>query len=402
MTGAGTVAAFDRTTRRVSTIERLLADAIALVGGFSTQSPVYAVLPSSLVDADFVPAAELNVRLFFRFWLDGNQPTEEDTRPLVDRAVSLLHDGMPLEEVLGNYRAGVDFLWSQLPKTASPAGRAALAEIGRPLSEYLSLMTARIAVACVEDARRRPSDELERRRGIVDALLAGRDPGDWLDDPAVPVADAFVVAVIRPGDPGPGTLTDLRHRIHDLPGAFLRRDIRGWTALIPIDSRDDSAAVIENLSARLAPGIGTGASPLLWIGVSPAATRAAIPESFAEARVVAELGRCLSRSEMICRRQDLRLEYAVAVDGSVRKELASVLEPLADQPVLAETLGVFFTHECNQNAAARLLFVHRNTITYRLARIAELTGYDPQRPTEAMTLSAARTAQLLEAKAFSA
>ncbi|KAA8885389.1 PucR family transcriptional regulator [Nocardia colli] len=401
MTGAGTVAAFDRTTRRVSTIERLLADAIALVDGFSTQSPVYDVLPSSLVDADFVPAAELNVRLFFRFWLDGNPPTEEDTRPLVNRAVSLLHDGMPLEEVLGNYRAGVDFLWSQLPTTASPAGRAALAEIGRPLSEYLSLMTARIAMACVEDARRRPSDELERRRGIVDALLAGRDPGDWLDDPTVPVADAFVVAVIRPGDPGPGTLTELRHRIHDLPGAFLRRDIRGWTALIPIDSRADSAAVIENLSTRLVPGIGTGATPL-WIGVSPAVTRAAIPESFAEARVVAELGRCLARSEVICRRQDLRLEYAVAVDGSVRKELASVLEPLADQPVLAETLGVFFANECNQNAAARLLFVHRNTITYRLARIAELTGYDPQRPTEAMTLSAARTAQLLEAKAFSA
>lgn len=373
-----------------------------MVDGFSTQSPVYDAVPSSLVDADFVPAAELNVRLFFQFWLDGNVPTEEATRPLVERAVSLVHDGMPLDEVLGNYRAGVDFLWSQLPTTASPAGRAALAEIGRPLSEYLSLMTARIAVACVDDARRRPWDELERRRGIVDALLAGRDPVDWVGDPAVPVAEAFVVAVIRPGDPGPGTLTDLRHRIHDLPGAFLRRDISGWTALIPIDSCDDSAAVIENLSSRLTPGIGTGATPVLWIGVSPAMTRAAIPASFAEARVVAELGRCLSRNEVICRRQDLRWEYAVAVDGSVRRELASVLEPLADQPVLAETLGVFFANECNQNAAARLLFVHRNTITYRLTRIAELTGYDPQRPTEAMTLSAARTAQLLESKAFSA
>ncbi|MFI6172215.1 PucR family transcriptional regulator [Nocardia sp. NPDC051052] len=401
MTTAGTVAAFDHTTRRAATIERLLSDALALVDGFSTQSPVYDGVPSSLVDADFVPAAELNVRLFFQFWLDSSEPTEEATRPLVERAVSLVHDGMPLDDVLGNYRAGVDFLWSQLPTTASPAGRAALAEIGRPLSEYLSLMTARIAVACVEDARRRPWDELERRRGIVDALLAGRDPVDWVGDPAVPVAEAFVVAVIRPGDPGPGTLTDLRRRIHDLPGAFLRRDITGWTALIPIDARDERA-VIENLSSRLAPGIGTGAAPVLWIGVSPALTRAAIPASFAEARVVAELGRCLSRGEVICRRQDLRLEYAVAVDGSVRKELASVLEPLADQPVLAETLGVFFANECNQNAAARLLFVHRNTITYRLARIAELTGYDPQRPTEAMTLSAARTAQLLESKAFSA
>ncbi|QBS44582.1 CdaR family transcriptional regulator [Nocardia sp. CS682] len=402
MTRAGTVAAFDRTTRRSGTIERLLADAIALVDGFSTQSPVYDGLPSSLVDADFVPAAELNVRLFFQFWLDGNEPSEDDTRPLVERAVSLVHDGMPLDEVLRNYRTAVDFLWSQLPTTASPAGRAALAEIGRPLSEYLSLMTARIAVACVEDARRRPWDELERRRGIVDALLAGRDPVDWMGDPAVPVADAFVVTVIRPGDPGPGTLTDLRHRIHDLPGAFLRRDISGWTALIPIDPGGDSAAVIEQLSARLTPGFARETPPLLWIGVSPAPTRAAIPAALAEARVVAELGRCLTRSEIICRRPDLRMEYAVAVDASVRTELASVLGPLADQPVLAETLGVFFANECNQNAAARLLFVHRNTITYRLARIAELTGYDPQRPTEAMTLSAARTAQLLESKGFSA
>ncbi|WP_308166576.1 helix-turn-helix domain-containing protein [Nocardia albiluteola] len=42
----------------------------------------------------------------------------------------------------------------------------------------------------------------------------------------------------------------------------------------------------------------------------------------------------------------------------------------------------------------------RNTVTYRLARVHELTGLDPPRPTDAMTLSATRIARRLETSGF--
>lgn len=41
-----------------------------------------------------------------------------------------------------------------------------------------------------------------------------------------------------------------------------------------------------------------------------------------------------------------------------------------------ETLRTFVLTRCNQKQSAELLFIHRNTLQYRLARIAELTGLD--------------------------
>ncbi|WSJ20019.1 helix-turn-helix domain-containing protein [Nocardia sp. NBC_01327] len=93
-------------------------------------------------------------------------------------------------------------------------------------------------------------------------------------------------------------------------------------------------------------------------------------------------------------------EYTVAAGGSARTGLAAVLAPLDSQPLLAETLEVFVDTGFNQLATARLLNIHRNTVTYRLARIHELTGLDPLRPTDAMTLSAARIARRLESASF--
>ncbi|WTL36520.1 helix-turn-helix domain-containing protein [Nocardia sp. NBC_01503] len=93
-------------------------------------------------------------------------------------------------------------------------------------------------------------------------------------------------------------------------------------------------------------------------------------------------------------------EYTVAAGGSARAGLAAVLLPLDPQPLLAETLAVFVDSGFNQLATARLLNIHRNTVTYRLARIHELTGLDPHRPIDAMTLSAARIARRLESAAF--
>lgn len=43
---------------------------------------------------------------------------------------------------------------------------------------------------------------------------------------------------------------------------------------------------------------------------------------------------------------------------------------------LVHTLEVFFEHNANASQASRALFVHRNTLNYRLQRIVEITGLD--------------------------
>lgn len=46
---------------------------------------------------------------------------------------------------------------------------------------------------------------------------------------------------------------------------------------------------------------------------------------------------------------------------------------------LLETLETFLNHDLNVSETAKTLFIHRNTLIYRLDRITELTGYNPRR-----------------------
>ena len=42
--------------------------------------------------------------------------------------------------------------------------------------------------------------------------------------------------------------------------------------------------------------------------------------------------------------------------------------------LLRESLSVFLNHKCSILDTAKAMYVHRNTIKYRIARIQELTG----------------------------
>jgi DNA-binding PucR family transcriptional regulator len=47
---------------------------------------------------------------------------------------------------------------------------------------------------------------------------------------------------------------------------------------------------------------------------------------------------------------------------------------------LVHTLRAYYAHDARMNATAAAIHAHRHTISYRLGRIAELTGHDPQTP----------------------
>jgi hypothetical protein len=69
-----------------------------------------------------------------------------------------------------------------------------------------------------------------------------------------------------------------------------------------------------------------------------------------------------------------------------------VMRPLADAgPALAETLDAYLDSGGAIEACARALFVHPNTVRYRLKRIADFTGRDPTLPRDAYVLRVAST-----------
>jgi hypothetical protein len=91
--------------------------------------------------------------------------------------------------------------------------------------------------------------------------------------------------------------------------------------------------------------------------------------------------------------QDLLPERAVAGEGSARRTLAGELyQPLvAAGGDLVETLSRYFDVGGSVEAAARVLFVHPNTVRYRLRRVQELTGYSPFDARDAFALRLALT-----------
>ncbi len=98
---------------------------------------------------------------------------------------------------------------------------------------------------------------------------------------------------------------------------------------------------------------------------------------------------------------DLLPERALSGDGHARRALArGIYEPLlAAGGGLLETLVTFLDQGLSVEAAARTLFVHANTVRYRLRRIHEVSGYSPTDPRDAYALRLAVTLGRLYARA---
>jgi DNA-binding PucR family transcriptional regulator len=90
---------------------------------------------------------------------------------------------------------------------------------------------------------------------------------------------------------------------------------------------------------------------------------------------------------------DLLPERALAGDGHARRRLVSdVYTPLASEGhALLETVAAFLEEGGSIEATARHLYVHPNTVRYRLRRAADLTGLTPTMPRHAYTLRLALT-----------
>ena len=89
-------------------------------------------------------------------------------------------------------------------------------------------------------------------------------------------------------------------------------------------------------------------------------------------------------------------DQAAMVD-LVRDVLAPLAHVRGGPEVLLETLGAYFAAGDVATEAARRLHVSVRTVTYRLARVAELTGYSVSAPDQRFSLQAAVLgARLLE------
>ena len=90
---------------------------------------------------------------------------------------------------------------------------------------------------------------------------------------------------------------------------------------------------------------------------------------------------------------DLLPERALAGDGHARRQLVQeVYRPLLEAGTSTlETVSAYLDHGGSIEGTARAMFVHANTVRYRLRRAAELTGLTPGDPRHSYTYRVALT-----------
>lgn len=89
-------------------------------------------------------------------------------------------------------------------------------------------------------------------------------------------------------------------------------------------------------------------------------------------------------AETTLRDEEMSVLLAEIPRGAGGAAADRILGGLPDE--LRRTLSAYFAHDRHVTRAARALNVHRNTLVYRLGRVAELTGRDPRRFDDAVAL----------------
>jgi hypothetical protein len=132
----------------------------------------------------------------------------------------------------------------------------------------------------------------------------------------------------------------------------------------PADLRP-AAAVTAAALAGLPPGSTAGLSAV-------GAGADALPDRWDQARTAARVAAAVPRFSPVAHWDELGgWRLAAALPGP-----DPAVSPLLADPVLTATAETWLDAACSPARAAAALHVHRQTLYYRLARIAELTGLD--------------------------
>ncbi|MCE5168252.1 helix-turn-helix domain-containing protein [Paenibacillus profundus] len=131
-----------------------------------------------------------------------------------------------------------------------------------------------------------------------------------------------------------------------------------------------------------------------WVGEShlsigyPFSPVKGMPGVVAQLRETIYLGRTFHVTDNIHLPWELHLERLVnSISDEVRKQFLQRVVTKADSFTDVETmatLGTFFQYDCSVSETAKRLYIHRNTLLYRLDKIKHETGLDVRKFTDAV------------------
>ena len=255
--------------------------------------------------------------------------------------------------------------------------------------------TAASAYADAAEARGTWDSRMEA--SVVDAVVRGDTGPELLSRAAALNWDTTAPATVVVGNPAPGrdgadgqsgserASQDVRD-IAARHGRAALTDVHGtWLVAIVSGQVSPTEKFLKDLLGAFADG------PVVIGPTAPMLTAAYHSASEAISGMNAVAGWRGAPRPVLAR--ELLPERALMGDASAIVALhTDVMRPLADAgPTLTETLDAYLDCGGAIEACARKLFVHPNTVRYRLKRITDFTGRDPTQPRDAYVLRVAAT-----------
>jgi hypothetical protein len=316
----------------------------------------------------------------FASWLrDTTRPPKADPA-IFSVAPRALARAVTLQQTVQLIRISVEVLEAAIPSIASsPAEADALEHAVLRYSREVAFAAADIYAAAAEE---RGAWDARTEASVVDALLRG-DVGEavltragslgWSRPDWVAVLMGSMPELDDPGVP------DLRTAARRTALCLLVGEY-GGRLIVVIGGSGPRDLAVEQAVAAFPPG------PVVLGPVVGNLEDVAVPMTEALAALAAtpawpDAPRPVLSSELLC-------ERVVLGDQSAREQLrAAVYEPLRAAGMdLLITTAAYLDAGGAVESTARTLFLHPNTVRYRLRRIAEVTRMDPTLPRNAQAL----------------
>ncbi|WP_287988282.1 helix-turn-helix domain-containing protein [Oscillibacter sp. KLE 1728] len=203
----------------------------------------------------------------------------------------------------------------------------------------------------------------------------------------------FVVRTLKKGESVP---TDVIQSLFpDRQNDFVLSIGEGDVVLIRQMPEGSGIKELNKIASSIEEALRAGGEPTVVVGIGTVATHLRdLAKSYKEAQIAIEVGKFFDTEKSIINYENLgigRLIYQLPTTlceiflSEVFKK--NTIESL-DQETLF-TINKFFENNLNVSETSRKLFVHRNTLVYRLEKIKKLTGLDLREFDDAITFKVA-------------
>lgn len=330
--------------------------------------------------------------------LAGRTLSAKERHDLHNIGADAAERGVPLRELIKGHLAEIWRSWATLPGVDAAANTDALKRTGEAVFRAAEDAVGELTKGYEETQRWTVRRDESLRHEFIDDLLTGRDLGQLAERAeryGLQLAGTNVVAAASAAQPflGSGAATSSVQAAMSLRFSSRHVLVAARDGLLVCVVPHDLAGAPEEFARQVGEVVGRNSAWRVGLGQPQSGPGGAV-RSFEQARNALDLAERLALDDRLVKAADLLVYQVLLRDSAALGELVTaVLEPLrgarGGAERLVDTLQAYFASGRVTTATAQALGVGVRTVTYRLDRVRELTGYRADDPAQAFTLQVA-------------